>query len=120
MDERDTSYLYPDQDPEWEYKTMRARYGEFGDKRQLAAMLRQEAQAGWRMVDKHSDYQVRLCRPRGARARDAQLPPEVDPYRTEYRASHPIRLQQVAYLAACVILALLLIVALVLVGVWLG
>jgi len=120
MGENVNRTLYPDQDPQWEYKIIRARYGEFGDGRQLAEMLRQEARAGWRMVEKHNDAQVRLRRPRRARALDARLPPEVDPYRTEYRPSHPVHLPQVVYLVACVILVLLVIVAAALIGAWVG
>ncbi len=71
----------------WEYKIVRARNGEFGDREHLRALLRQEGRAGWTMIEKYDDYQVRFKRPCSAREWDDQLPPGVDPYRTIYHFS---------------------------------
>jgi hypothetical protein len=71
----------------WEYKIVRARNGEFGDRQHLRALLRQERRAGWIMIEKYDDYQVRFKRPCSAREWDDQLPPGVDPYRTIYHYS---------------------------------
>jgi hypothetical protein len=73
-------------DASWEYKIVRARNGEFGQRHHLEALLQQEALAGWEIVAKYNDSQVRLKRPRSARAWDDALPPYIDPYRTVYIA----------------------------------
>ena len=39
----------------WEYKTVRAPNGEFGQPEHLRAVIRQERYAGWIMVEKMND-----------------------------------------------------------------
>jgi hypothetical protein len=73
-------------DTTWEYKIVRARHSEFGYRHHLEALLQQEALAGWEIVEKYDDSQVRFKRPRSARAWDDALPPYIDPYRTMYIA----------------------------------
>ncbi len=73
-------------DHNWEYKIVRARNGEFGQRSHLNTLLQQEALSGWEIVEKYNDSQIRLKRPRAARAWDPALPPHVDPYRTVYSA----------------------------------
>jgi len=68
----------------WEYKIVRARNNEFGNRHHLDSLLYQEGLAGWQIVEKYNDAQVRFKRPRSARAWDAALPPHIDPYRTIY------------------------------------
>jgi hypothetical protein len=82
---RQPYYPYYDvRDDRWEYKIVRAPNGEFGQRDHLRALLEQEGRAGWQMLEKYDDWQVRFRRPRSARRWDGNLPPEIDPYRTIY------------------------------------
>ena len=53
----------------------------------LDRLLEEETRAGWVMLEKLDDYRVRLKRPHRARAQDAYLPGDVDPYRSHYGAA---------------------------------
>lgn len=71
-------------DTAWEFKIVRARNREFGQRDHLEALLYQESLAGWIMTDKYNDSQIRFMRPRRFRERDHYLPRGIDPYRTTY------------------------------------
>ncbi len=102
----------------WEYKIVRARRGEFADCRHVEALLRQEARAGWIMVEKYDDSQVRFKRLQSARSRDAWLPSSVDPYRTIYSPTETDPTLQLIFLAACLIFVLALIVLVGVLATW--
>ena len=59
----------------------------------LNRLLEEEARAGWVLLEKLDDSRIRLKRPRSARSRDAYLPPDADPYRTQYGAPAAQRAQ---------------------------
>jgi hypothetical protein len=75
-----TGYTRTDLDEGWEFKFLRASTRKFRDPVRLQAILREEARAGWTLVEKFDDTRLRLKRPASARAGDAALP--FDPYRT--------------------------------------
>ena len=104
----------------WEYKIVRSRQGEFADRRHLEALLRQESRAGWIMVEKYDDSQVRFKRLHNARSRDQRLPPDIDPYRTVYSPVQTNPTFQLVFLAASLIFVLALIVLIVVLVTWPG
>jgi hypothetical protein len=71
----------------WEFKIVRANTSVFGKSAELNKLIQEEAQAGWIMVEKFDNSRVRFKRPISAREKDAQLPAEIDPYRTHYGMS---------------------------------
>jgi hypothetical protein len=102
----------------WEYKVVRAPHGEFGQREHLRALLHQEARAGWIMVEKYDDYQVRFKRPRSERVYDDHLPPDIDPYRTIYTLSSDAEWLHALMLAAGVLFVIFAVVLLVMVVSW--
>jgi hypothetical protein len=72
---------------DWEFKIVRSDSGAFRKMGILQKLIEEEARAGWVMLEKFDDSRVRFKRPRRARTRDALLPPDVDPYRTQYGIS---------------------------------
>ena len=79
-----TNYTREELDSEWEFKIVRSGSGAFRKPDVLAALLEEEAQAGWEMVEKFDDQRVRFKRLGSARKRDDFLPEYIDPYRTVY------------------------------------
>ena len=108
-------------DPEdrWEYKIVRARHGEFADRRHLHAVIQREARAGWRMIEKYDDHRLLFRRPRHARARDHHLPPGISPYQSEYRSEEHSNVWAMVVLSVCVAVGLGMILTLALVSAWL-
>lgn len=103
---------------QWEYKIVRARNREFGQREHLETLLREESIAGWVMTDKYNDSQVRFIRHRSARANDPYLPPAIDPYRTIYvppTRAHDQNLHALVllFVVLSVLMALVLLVLLV-------
>jgi hypothetical protein len=80
-------YTQDDLDNGWEFKIVRSESGAFRKMGILQKLIEEEARAGWVMLEKLDDGRVRFKRPRRVRARDALLPPDVDPYRTQYGIS---------------------------------
>lgn len=74
----------------WEFKIVRANTNVFSKSEVLNKLIQEEARAGWDLVEKFDDQRVRFKRPVSSRQNDGQLPPEVNPYRTQYGMS-PIR-----------------------------
>ena len=107
-----TSYTQDDLSDNWEFKIIRSDSGAFRKPEVLKALLEEEARAGWVMLEKFDDGRVRFKRPRSARNRDALLPPDVDPYRTQYGISST----RIALLA--VSLMMLALLALGALGFW--
>jgi uncharacterized iron-regulated membrane protein len=81
-----TEYTREELDEDWEFKIVRANTPAFRNPERLRRLIEEEARAGWVMVEKFDDQRVRFKRQRSAREQDAMLPPDVDPYRTQYGA----------------------------------
>jgi hypothetical protein len=64
----------------WEFKVLHSAGGAFRKASTLQRCLAEESQAGWSLVEKLSDYSVRLKRPADAKKRDGAL--GIDAYRT--------------------------------------
>ena len=79
-----TGYTEDDLRDEWEFKIVRSGTAAFRKPEVLKKLLEEEARAGWIMLEKFDDSRIRFKRPRNARAKDALLPTDVDPYRTQY------------------------------------
>jgi hypothetical protein len=69
---------------DWEFKIVRSESRAFRRPEVLQALVEEEAQAGWVLLEKLDDGRVRFKRPRRAQTRDIYLPEGVDPYRTQY------------------------------------
>ena len=113
-EEEMTQYTRDDLDDEWEFKIVRSGTAAFRKREVLDKVVEEEARAGWIMLEKLDDSRIRFKRPRRARAQDAYLPPEVDPYRTTYGASTP---RQVAIMLLLVGLTLFLVLGMLLFGI---
>ena len=86
-EENMTPYSREELEQDWEFKIVRANTGAFGKAATFQALIDEEARAGWVLVEKFDNSRVRFKRPRSARMKDAQLPPEIDPDRTHYGMS---------------------------------
>jgi hypothetical protein len=104
-EEEMTQYTQDDLDHDWEFKIVRSNTDVFRKREVLDRLLEEEARAGWIMLEKLDDSRIRFKRPRRARAQDAYLPPDVDPYRTHYGT---LSSQQVIILLTVIGLALFL------------
>jgi hypothetical protein len=104
-EEEMTQYTQDDLDHDWEFKIVRSNTDVFRKREVLDRLLEEEARAGWIMLEKLDDSRIRFKRPRRARAQDAYLPPDVDPYRTHYGT---VSSQQVIILLTVIGLALFL------------
>ena len=83
-EEEMTQYAQDDLNSDWEFKIVRAATPVFRKPKELGKLVEEEARAGWIMLEKLDDSRVRFKRQRRARAQDAYLPNDVDPYRTHY------------------------------------
>jgi hypothetical protein len=81
-EENQTSYTEEDVMQDFEFKIVRNELYLFDQPQFLAEALREEAQAGWQLVEKFDGNRLRLKRPASQRANDSALPPDYDPYRT--------------------------------------
>jgi len=79
-----TNYSTQDLAGEWEFKIVRANTGVFRNPAELDKLVKEEALAGWVMLEKFDNSRVRFKRQVGARQNDYRLPQGVDPYRTHY------------------------------------
>lgn len=83
-EEQMTTYSPEELNDEWEFKIVRSTFEAFGNPQKFKQMLKEEAEAGWVLVEKFDNGRVRLKRPASARKQDHLLPPEINPYRTSY------------------------------------
>lgn len=72
----------------WEYKLLRSPRNSFKDPKGLADSLAMESAAGWMMLEKLDDKQLRLKRPVSARVHDVGL--DFDPYRSSSPKTVPV------------------------------
>jgi hypothetical protein len=105
-EERMATYTSKELEEDWEFKIVRANSPAFRKPEGLQKLLREEAVAGWTMVEKFDDSRIRFKRPRNAREQDAYLPEGVDPYRTQYGAA--------AFLYGVLVIGVLLLIVFVL------
>jgi hypothetical protein len=83
-EEEMTHYSAQDLAGEWEFKIVRANLGVFRNPAALEKLVKEEAQAGWILLEKFDNTRVRFKRPVSARRDDYRLPQGADPYRTQY------------------------------------
>jgi hypothetical protein len=86
-EEEMTQYKRDELENDWEFKIVRSTTGIFRGRQAIEELKVQEALAGWVMVEKFDNNRIRFKRPLSAQKKDAMLPPEVDPYRTQYGIS---------------------------------
>lgn len=86
-EEEMTRYSQEELENDWEFKIVRSASGAFKNPEVLQALIEEEALAGWKMVEKFDNHRVRFKRQGSASRRDAMLPPDIDPYRTQYGIS---------------------------------
>jgi hypothetical protein len=86
-EEEMTQYTRDELDNDWEFKIVKSATGRF-KKREIVEQVRAEENiAGWVMVEKFDDSRIRFKRPVSAQRNDFNLPPEIDPYRTNFGIS---------------------------------
>lgn len=87
-----------------EYKVIASNTPSFSTKEKMQKILDEEAQAGWRLVEKLDNFKIRVARDISARENDANT--GIDPYRTE------IGMSNILYLggAAVITLAMLYLI----------
>ena len=83
-EEKMTKYTNEDLDHGWEFKIVRSSSGAFRKPEVMQAVMDEEAQAGWEMIEKFDNHRIRFKRPSSARRNDLSLPVYLDPYRTQY------------------------------------
>ena len=89
-EEEMTQYTRDELNNDWEFKILKSVTGRFG-KREIVELVRaEEAMAGWVMVEKFDDNRIRFKRPVSAQRNDFNLPPDIDPYRTNYGISEGV------------------------------
>ncbi len=85
-EEKMTKYT-DDNSEKFEYKIVRSESGSFRNPNTLAALVDEEALAGWEMLEKFDNRRIRFRRSIDARKKDHMLPEGFDPYRTHYGSS---------------------------------
>ncbi len=67
---------------DWEFKILRSTTAAFRRRHTMEQALREEAEAGWTLLEKLDDSRLRLVRRRDAEGRDTRG--TIDPYRSFY------------------------------------
>jgi hypothetical protein len=83
-EEEMTNYSAQDLAGDWEFKIVRANTGVFRNPAELEKLVKEEALAGWILLEKFDNSRVRFKRSVSARSNDSRLPQGFDPYRTQY------------------------------------
>jgi hypothetical protein len=86
-EENMSRYSQQELEEDWEFKIVRSATGAFKQPEVLRSLIEEEALAGWKMVEKFDDNRIRFKRPASAQRKDEMLPPQVDPYRTQFGMS---------------------------------
>jgi hypothetical protein len=68
----------------WEFKIVRSAMGRFSNRAFMEKVCREEAQAGWEMLEKFDDHRVRFKRRIEKRSADPHA--AIDPYRSAVSA----------------------------------
>ncbi len=79
-EERMTAYARDDLEG-WEFKIVRSIDNRFKRREKLERLCREEATAGWEMIEKLDNSRIRFKRRVDRRVADPQMP--IDPYRTQ-------------------------------------
>lgn len=82
-----TNYSTEDLENDWEFKIVHSSTNAFRDPEKFQTLLHEEAMAGWTMVEKLNDSQVRFKRLQDIRRRDVNLITGIDPYRSQFDSS---------------------------------
>ena len=91
-EEEMTPYSTHDLAEGWEFKILRTNnFASFRDPQRLKAVLDEEKQGGWVLVEKFDDYRIRLKRPAGTKAVQGDFADHYDPYRTTIGSSQGTR-----------------------------
>ena len=90
----------------WEFKIVRANTRRFKSTENIEKVIREEARAGWQMVEKFDDYRLRFKRRVEKRSMDQHLNAEVDPYRSNFGSGNPAL---VAAIISAVLVALVVV-----------
>lgn len=85
-EENETGYSGIDLD-KYEFKILRSGSSAFKKPEKLQQALEEEAISGWDLVEKFDDQRLRLMRRKSRREDDYMLPPDINPYRTEFGIS---------------------------------
>jgi hypothetical protein len=107
-----TKYTPDELSEDWEFKIVRSLGTPFRNPVTLQNLIEDEAEAGWALVEKFDDSRVRFKRPANAREQDHLLPPDIDPYRTQYGVSEGVVGLAVIGVAVLIIVIILLVVSL--------
>ena len=81
QEEEDMTKYTQDELNGWEFKIIRSNFRSFRDYEKVQNICREEAQAGWELVEKFDDQRLRFKRKIENRSKDQYL--ETDPYRTQ-------------------------------------
>lgn len=90
-----------------EYKVITSNTPAFANREKLQKVLAEEAQAGWRLVEKFDNHRIRLARDVTARERDGAL--SFDAYRTSVGVNNAVFL---AVAAAATLLVIYIVIQL--------
>ncbi|HOD66364.1 MAG TPA: hypothetical protein PK186_08865 [candidate division Zixibacteria bacterium] len=93
----------------WEFKIVRSLTGAFSKPEKVEQLRRDEAQAGWEMIEKFDNNRIRFKRRTDRRANDHLLP--FDPYRTNYGIGEG-RMAAVVITSMVVVIGLVIVLAL--------
>jgi hypothetical protein len=107
VQQANVSNLQQPRDPRlagWEFKIVRANRNVFRDPVVLQHLCKEEAEAGWILLEKLDDHRVRFKRPMALRYTDTPEFLVNDPYRCYYGSSW----QPITWLSAIAVLATLL------------
>ena len=81
-EEEMTNYSGQELQQDWEFKIVRSATGAFSKREKIEQVVAEESVAGWVLVEKFDDNRLRFKRPASAKRNDFNLPPHVNPYRT--------------------------------------
>lgn len=92
-----------------EYKVITSNTPTFSDAAKLKAILAEESQNGWDLVELIDSNKIRLARDKSARANDASA--KLDPYRINVGINNAVYLGTAALITLAVIYAIIQVAA---------
>lgn len=93
-----------------EYKVLTSNTPAFSSREKMQRILEEEAQAGWRLVEKYDNFKIRVERDVSARENDANCP--FDPYRTTVGVNSAVYMGIAAVVTVLVIILVIQLAAL--------